>query len=236
MIFVVTVISVLAFALTNIFAKKTWQTVLSIIFAGIFLISLALITANDHYHYGMKKVTETTTQTLLSTADNKDMNMLLYQPLGDGTEKIYLYKTNDSQKKPKTTGTDHVSNIVKTNQKKSQLKTEKTYWVYKNDTTKFWFGLSSKNHQLVKERNTFDVQNEWFVLSTTQAKKLAKLAQENKNTMQNDAKLFVQEKVKTAMMQNPTMDQTTQQKIIQEATSEYQHQVMAKLIAKIEKE
>lgn len=236
MIFVVTIISVLAFALTNIFAKKTWQTVLSIIFAGIFLISLALITANDHYHYGMKKVTETTTQTLLSTADNKDMNMLLYQPLGDGTEKIYLYKTNDSQKKPKTTGTDHVSNIVKTNQKKSQLKTEKTYWVYKNDTTKFWFGLSSKNHQLVKERNTFDVQNEWFVLSTTQAKKLAKLAQENKSTMQNDAKLFVQEKVKTAMMQNPTMDQTTQQKIIQEATSEYQHQVMAKLIAKIEKE
>lgn len=236
MIFVVTIISVLAFALTNIFAKKTWQTVLSIIFAGIFLISLALITANDHYHYGMKKVTETTTQTLLSTADNKDMNMLLYQPLGDGTEKIYLYKTNDSQKKPKTTGVDHVSNIVKTNQKKSQLKTEKTYWVYKNDTTKFWFGLSSKNHQLVKERNTFDVQNEWFVLSTTQAKKLAKLAQENKSTMQNDAKLFVQEKVKTAMMQNPTMDQTTQQKIIQEATSEYQHQVMAKLIAKIEKE
>lgn len=236
MIFVVTVISVLAFALTNIFAKKTWQTVLSIIFAGIFLISLALITANDHYHYGMKKVTETTTQTLLSTADNKDMNMLLYQPLGDGTEKIYLYKTNDSQKKPKTTGADHVSNIIKTSQKKSQLKTEKTYWVYKNDTTKFWFGLSSKNHQLVKERNTFDVQNEWFVLSTTQAKKLAKLAQENKSTMQNDAKLFVQEKVKTAMMQNPTMDQTTQQKIIQEATSEYQHQVMAKLIAKIEKE
>jgi len=236
MIFVVTVISVLAFALTNIFAKKNWQTVLSISFAGIFLISLALITANDHYHYGMKKVTETTTQTLLSTADNKDMNMLLYQPLGDGTEKIYLYKTNDSQKKPKTTGTGHVSNIVKTNQKKSQLKTEKTYWVYKNENTKFWFGLSSKNHQLVKERNTFDVQNEWFVLSTTQAKKLAKLAQENKSTMQNDAKLFVQEKVKTAMMQNPTMDQTTQQKIIQEATSEYQHQAMAKLIAKIEKE
>jgi hypothetical protein len=225
MIFVVTVISVLAFALTNIFAKKTWQTVLSIIFAGIFLISLALITANDHYHYGMKKVTETTTQTLLSTDDNKD-----------GTEKIYLYKTNDSQKKPKTTGADHVSNIIKTSQKKSQLKTEKTYWVYKNDTTKFWFGLSSKNHQLVKERNTFDVQNEWFVLSTTQAKKLAKLAQENKNTMQNDAKLFVQEKVKTAMMQNPTMDQTTQQKIIQEATSEYQHQAMARLIAKIGKE
>ena len=64
MIFAITIISVLAFALINIFAKKTWQTFLSIIFAGIFLISLGFITANDHYHYGMKKVTETTTQTL----------------------------------------------------------------------------------------------------------------------------------------------------------------------------
>lgn len=55
MIFAITIISVLAFALINIFAKKTWQTFLSIIFAGIFLISLGFITANDHYHYGMKK-------------------------------------------------------------------------------------------------------------------------------------------------------------------------------------
>ena len=30
MIFAITIISVLAFALTNIFAKKTWQTFLSV--------------------------------------------------------------------------------------------------------------------------------------------------------------------------------------------------------------
>lgn len=235
MIFVVTIISVLAFALTNIFAKKTWQTILSVVFAVIFLISLGFITANDHYHYGMKKVTETTTQTLSSTADNKAMKMLLYQPLGNGKEKIYLYKTNESQKKPKPTGTDHVSNTVKKNQAKSQLQTAKTYWVYKNDTTKFWFGLSSKNHQLIKEKNTFDVQKDWLVLSTDQAKKLAELVQENKTTMQTAAKSFVQEKVKAAMMQNPSMDQTAQQKVIQQATAEYQQQAMKKLIAEATK-
>lgn len=235
MIFVVTIISVLAFALTNIFAKKTWQTILSVVFAVIFLISLGFITANDHYHYGMKKVTETTTQTLSSTADNKAMKILLYQPLGNGKEKIYLYKTNESQKKPKPTGTDHVSNTVKKNQAKSQLQTAKTYWVYKNDMIKFWFGLSSKNHQLIKEKNTFDVQKDWLVLSTDQAKKLAELVQENKTTMQTAAKSFVQEKVKAAMMQNPSMDQTAQQKVIQQATAEYQQQAMKKLIAEATK-
>lgn len=235
MIFAITIISVLAFALINIFAKKTWQTFLSIIFAGIFLISLGFITANDHYHYGMKKVTETTTQTLTSTADNKDMKMLLYQPLGNGTEKIYLYKTNESQKKPKTTGTDHVSNRVKKNQEKTQLVTAKTYWVYKNEIAKFWFGLSSKNHQLINEKNTFNVQKDWFVLSTDQAKELAKLVTKNKTSMQNDAKKFVQEKIEAAMIQNPSMDQATQQKIIQQATKEYQQQSMAKLIAEVTK-
>lgn len=235
MIFAITIISVLAFALTNIFAKKTWQTILSIIFAAIFLVSLVFITANDHYHYGMKKVTETTTQTLVSAAAGKNTNMLLYQPLGNGTEKVYLYKTNESQKKPKPTGTDHVTNVVKKDQAKSQIQTDKTYWVYKNDTAKFWFGLSSKNHQLIKEKNTFDVQKNWLVLSTDQAKELAKLVQKNKASMQTQAKAFVQEKVKAAMMQNPALDQTAQQKVIQQATAEYQQQAMAKLVAEVMK-
>lgn len=235
MIFVITIISVIAFALTNIFAKKAWQTILSIIFAAIFLVSLGFITANDHYHYGMKKVTETTTQTLTSTANNKDMNMLLYQPLGNGTEKVYLYKTNEFQKKPKTTGTNHVTNIVKKNQTKSQLETKKTYWIYKNAATKFWFKFTSKNHQLIKEKNIFNVQKDWLVLSTEQAKKLAKLVQENKATMQSEAKTFVQNKVKAAIMQNPTMDQAAQQKIIQQATIEYQQLALAKIVAEMTK-
>lgn len=235
MIFAVTIISVLAFALTNIFAKKMWHTALSIIFALLFIVSLCLITANDHYHYGMKKVTDTTTQALTSSADNKNMNMLLYQPLGNGTEKVYIYKTNEAQKKAKTTGTEHVTNVVKENQTKTQLETKKTYWVYKNDTAKLWFSLSSKDRQLVKEKNTFSVEKDWVVLSTTQAKKLAKLAEDQKATMETEAKAYVQEQVKAAMMKNPKMDQTEQQKVIKQATAEYQQQAMAKMIAQAKK-
>ncbi|MGG5370748.1 DUF4811 domain-containing protein [Enterococcus sp. AZ196] len=212
MIFAITIISVLTFALTNIFAKKTWQKLLSMIFAIIFLISLIFITANDRYHYAMKKTTETTTQTLISATNNKNINLLLYQPLGNGTEKIYLYKTNESQKKPRTTGINHVENTLKKNQSQTQLRTDKTYWVYKNDTARFWFGLSSKNHQLIKEKNTFNVSKDWLILSTDQAKNLTKLIAENESSMQKESKSFIQEKVKNAMIQDPTMDQVAQKK------------------------
>ncbi|MFR3686764.1 MAG: DUF4811 domain-containing protein, partial [Enterococcus sp.] len=131
--------------------------------------------------------------------------------------------------------TNHVTNIVKKNQAKSQLETKKTYWIYKNDATKFWFKFTSKNHQLIKEKNIFNVQKDWLVLSTEQAKKLAKLVQDNKATMQSEAKTFVQNKVKAAMMQNPTMDQAAQQKIIQQATIEYQKLALAKIVAEVTK-
>ncbi len=37
--------------------------------------------------------------------------MLLYQPLGDGSEKVYLYNTPDKKKLQKT-GTENVTNTV----------------------------------------------------------------------------------------------------------------------------
>ncbi|MBO1306343.1 DUF4811 domain-containing protein [Enterococcus sp. 669A] len=233
MIFVVTILSVLAFALTNIFAKKHWQTGLSVLFAAIFLVSLGFITANDHYHYGMKKVTETTVKPLVSSADGQQGNMLLYQPLGNGTEKVYLYKTTKDQKKPKATGTDLVANHLKTNQKKAQLIEKITYWTYKNDTAKRWFNLTSKDHELVKEDNTFEVSDDWFVLTTDQAKKLAKLAADNQSAMAEQAKAFVQEKVGQAMTQNPSLDQAAQQQIAKQATADYQKEAMTKLIAEV---
>lgn len=176
MILIITVLSVLAFTITNIFANKRWQTGLSILFATVFLISLGFITANDHYHYGMKKVTEKNIKPLVSSTDGNQTNLLLYQPLGNGTEKIYLYKTAISQKKPSTTGTDLVTNHLKTGQKQARLIEKKTYWTYKNPIAKNWFNLTSRDHELVKEDNTFEISNDWFVLTPDQAKKISATA------------------------------------------------------------
>lgn len=233
MIFAVIIISVLAFAGINVFAKNRWQTALSFVFALFFVGGLTLMTANDHYHFGMKKITETATKPIVSTSDSKEMNLLLYEPLGNGTEKVYAYRTDEKQKKPLSTGTEHVTNEVKENQTSNQIITEKTYWVYKSKTAEWWFGLSSKNYQLVKEKNTFEIEKDWTVLSTEQAKILGNLVEENKEKMEVEAKAFVQEQVQAAMVKDPTMDQTAQNKVIEQATATYQEQAIAKLIAEV---
>ena len=101
MIIGVLIVSLLAFALTNVFAKKTWQTFLSLIFGLIFVASLSLIVANLSNHFGMEKVTETKTEKIVSSADSQGADMLLYKALGNGKEKVYLYRTNEKQEKPK---------------------------------------------------------------------------------------------------------------------------------------
>ncbi|GCF92379.1 DUF4811 domain-containing protein [Enterococcus florum] len=233
MIFLITILSVLAFAVTNIFAKKAWHTVLSIFFAAIFVVSLGFIIANDHYHFGMKKMTETTVNPLVSTVDYKQANLLLYQPLGNGTEMIYLYKTAENQKKPKTTGTDHVHNHIKNNQKTNQLIEKKSYWVYKSDMSKLWFKLTSKDHELIEEDNTFDIAEGWFVLSNDQAKQLVQKTAENKNQLAESEKTFAQEKLKDAMSHNPSLTLNEQQTILQHATAEFQKESMKKVIEEI---
>ena len=58
MIIGVLIVSLLAFALTNVFAKNM-ANLLSLIFGLIFVASLSLIVANLSNHFGMEKVTET---------------------------------------------------------------------------------------------------------------------------------------------------------------------------------
>jgi len=82
MIIFVLIASVIAFALTNVFAKKMWQTLLSLVFGLLFVLSLGLIVENITNHFGMEEVTETKTTPLVSSADQSDVNMLLYQSEG----------------------------------------------------------------------------------------------------------------------------------------------------------
>lgn len=193
MIIFVLIASVIAFALTNVFAKKMWQTLLSLVFGLLFVLSLGLIVGNITNHFGMEEVTETKTTPLVSSADQSDVNMLLYQSLGDGTEKVYLYRTDDKQKEPKATGTKNETNKVEQTESKAEKISETTYWVYKNDQYKFWFNLADNNHEYERRVNTFKLPNDWIELSTDQASELAKRVEEQKNTMEADAQKVVKE-------------------------------------------
>lgn len=68
----------------------------------------------------------------------------------------------------------------------------------------------------------------------TKLKKLAQLLATNQNTMAEQAKSFVQEKVASAVTQNPSLDQNTQQQIAQQATAEFQKETMKKIINEIQ--
>ena len=114
MLLIILVLSVVLFAITNVFAMNKWQIGLSFVLAFIFIASLALVTLNVTHHLGMKQEVITKKTEIQSSVPQSQMPILLYQGLGDGTEKVYLYRTDEQQKKPKATKTDKVKNVVKT--------------------------------------------------------------------------------------------------------------------------
>ena len=113
MLLILLVLSVVLFAISNVFASSKWQTGLSFIFGFIFIAFLTLVTLNATPHFGVKREVITKKVELQSSVAQSQMPILLYQGLGDGTEKVYLYRTDEQQKKPKATNTDKVKNVVK---------------------------------------------------------------------------------------------------------------------------
>ncbi|WP_424349985.1 DUF4811 domain-containing protein [Latilactobacillus sp. 5-91] len=230
MIVITLIISTLALFFASIFGQKMWRPILMTIFGLTFIASLFFIVQNDHNHYGMKTVTETKTQTLVSSAD-KGMSMLLYHPLGNGTEKVYLYRTDVHQSKPKATQTEKTTNNVQKNADKAALVTTTKYRVYKNDTAKFWFGISGNDHEFVSRHNTFKVAKGWLVLSDAQAKQLAKTLKSQQAQLKAGATNAGKQAVMAAMQANPAMTATQQQAVAKKAAMAYQQAAMAKVMA-----
>lgn len=165
MIFVILILSAVAMAFLFILSQKTWKRAFSFVFAIFFLLSIGLIVANFNQHFGMKQVAHSQTVDLVSSVGQEDTDALLYKPLGDGTEKIYLYKTEDMEK-PKSAGSQQVENHVSQDAEQAQLTTKRTEWVYKNNFYRLLFGLSGNNHEFIKQENQFELPSDWEILST----------------------------------------------------------------------
>ena len=87
MMLVIVVISVIYLCVIKCFAKNKVQTVISLLFWFGFVLSLTAMMAESIRTFWDGKTTATTTRPLVSSSDNDQLPMLLYQPLGDGTEK-----------------------------------------------------------------------------------------------------------------------------------------------------
>ena len=103
--------------------------------------------------------------------------LLLYQPLDNGTEKVYLYKTNNEQKKPKAIKLDKVSTEIKYSAQ-ANLQIETTRYVYRDNFSRIMFGVFSHNNELKQRKYIFTIPSSWKVISTKDMKKLQKQLEE----------------------------------------------------------
>ncbi|EOT45559.1 MULTISPECIES: DUF4811 domain-containing protein [Enterococcus] len=237
MILVILVISALLFAGSFIFAKSVIQNIIATILGVIFIGSLVLVTLNYSNHFGMEKVTVETKnsgQPLYSSINSDGVDVLMYQPLGDGSEKVYLYNTKKDQKEPAKTGTDHVTNTVKkAEDDQAKLVQNKTYWEYKSDWARLLFGIADNDHELVEEHNTFYLPETWTELTVDQAKAFGELMTKQKDQLAKDGKTYVTEQVMAAMKKNPKLSAAEQKAVTEKATAEFQAQAIQKALAEV---
>ncbi|MFT8726556.1 MAG: DUF4811 domain-containing protein [Liquorilactobacillus ghanensis] len=223
------------------------RNTLSILCAIAVVLSMVLMVRNDREHFGMHRVSRTQNYSLVSSAGSTP-SMLLYKSIGTaGKEKAYLYKTSNQPKKLQHTNPDPEKSVVKVVQRKNakaQLKVTTIRWQYRSQAAKFWFGIANNNNKLIKRKYTFNLGNDWFVLSTTQAKALQKQIKQKQSQMQAAAKTYVAQQVKArltaAMAKDPTMSTSQQQALSQQfakqATAAYQQQAVAQAVKEVKQQ
>ncbi|ANK60615.1 hypothetical protein AYR54_10145 [Loigolactobacillus backii] len=236
MIIVLIIVGAILFAVFTIGLKSGWlRNVLIVLALAILIWPITSISATDNNHYGMKEKTTTTEKSIASAADMKgaNINMLLYQPLGNGKEKVYIYKTDKTQKKPTTTQADEktTNKVVKSGSTKTaKLVTKTTHYVFKNNFFKAMYAGLDADNQYKERTNTFKVGNNWLVLSTKQAKQLQKQA----TAAQKQMKTAIETQVKEAMTKDPSMSKSQQKALTQQLEQKAQQQAQQQMMQKLQ--
>ena len=163
MIIIVLILAALLFIYFNVIPGKghTFAAWISLIVTSLCILG---IVAHDY------------NQSLVSSA-TPNLPLLLYRPLGNGTEKIYLYKTNDSQKKLKAIKLDKVSTKIN-HSKKPTLQIKTTRYVYSDNFSKIMFSVFGHNNELKQRKYIFAIPSNWKVISTKDMQKLQKQMRE----------------------------------------------------------
>ena len=234
-ILILSFIFVLLFFVLFVTQKGKVQTAISLVFAALFVVGLGLSISNEDFHFGMKQVTTTKTMPLVSAVPTKEMNLLMYQPLGTEGEKIYLYRTSDQQKKPKQSQADiNVTNIVESKAKKAQLVQKTTIWDYKNKWMRFLFKMPNDEREVIKVENIYQVPSSWLVLSTQQAHQLQATLKKEAPEMAKEAKVYVQSKVHSEVMaaakKGKKLSKDDIQKLVKQYTKSFQEEKVQQII------
>lgn len=176
MIIVILILAAILFIYFNVIPGKG-HTIISWLSLIVTSLCILGIVAHDYNHWGMKTETQISKQSLVSSA-TPNLPLLLYQPLGNGTEKVYLYKTNNEQKKPNAIKLDKVSTEIKHSAAQANLQIETTRYVHRDNFSRIMFGVFSHNNELKQRKYIFTIPSNWKVISTKDMKKLQKQLEE----------------------------------------------------------
>ena len=210
MIIVLVLLSTIAFYLfTAVWQKMPGRTLWSLVSLVVLVLSIVSFVLHDNRHMGMKLETTNTTSSLVSP--NKNLNVLVYKQLGSGSEKVYVYKTNPNAKKTTTTrlAANTKSTVKTTTSTNATVVKHTKRWVYKNGFSKLMFGILGDDNEVDQVTYTND---QWLVLSSTQAAKLQALMKDvtAQAAMKTKVSALVQEEVAAKLKANPTMSATDQ--------------------------
>ena len=175
MIIVILILAAILFIYFNVIPGKG-HTIISWLSLIVTSLCILGIVAHDYNHWGMKTETQISKQSLVSSA-TPNLPLLLYQPLGNGTEKVYLYKTNNEQKKPNAIKLDKVSTEIK-HSAQANLQIETTRYVHRDNFSRIMFGVFSHNNELKQRKYIFTIPSSWKVISTKDMKNLQKQLEE----------------------------------------------------------
>ena len=229
-VLVILVVSVILLPVANLFLEGIFRNVLALVAAVVFMVSTSLIVLNQNNHFVMEKVTTTSEIPLVSSSSESPVDLLLYKALGNGEDKIYLYQTDAKKTELKQTGQDKTTNLVEMGNQEAILEKQTTHWQYKSHFYELLFEVEKEQSFFISEKNTFRLPNSWLVINTDQAEKMGKELKNNQDKIQADAKAYIGENLKKAMMENPEMTKEEQQSIAEELTTAFQKQMIEELI------
>lgn len=237
MIIVLLVITVIL-AIAGWTAPKSWPV--RIIAGGLGLILtlgvITMLTLNFTHHWGMHKVTTTTTSRIYTAGQtDSPASMLLVKPLGTAKDTyVMVYRDKADQKKATAhfvPNTKHLVNAAKTtavyqyaNSKRATVTTKTTRWHWRSKNFKRLLSVGDQAGELVHKRSVVTLPRKtWIALTTTQAKKIQarqKATASSTAATQEALKKQLTTKVAAYMKQHPTATAAQLKAYQQEITAE----------------
>ncbi|MCI1902863.1 MAG: DUF4811 domain-containing protein [Enterococcaceae bacterium] len=217
--------------------RSTPRSICVAIFGAVALGALLLVTLNDTRHFGMEEQTITTKQKIYSPSPSGKVPLLLYQKTGtNGKHAVYIYQTKAKGKTVHTKADVAVQNKIKQTTTKNPLLIEKrTEWRYKSDFYRILFA-GENEREFIRQTNTFVLPDNWSVLTTAQAKKLAqklKALQKPTAAQQQALQEAVAARLSEAKAAEPAMSAAEESQLTKKITAEIETQMIEAAIKEV---